>query len=141
MANQLEHNMNKNKNKTEKRNLPRLLCDDNFSQCIVIFKESNTPAQAINFHHRGIALYTPTPLQNVESADISFIYAYDDEKITITGLPIRFVHINEMDVGCQYGASFQTKDAQHSAIIEKLKRIEHFLKIHNETNDRYGLFE
>ncbi len=130
-----------NKIDAEKRKLPRLLCDDNFSQCVVIVKDDSIPVQAINFHRRGIALYTPTPLPNVKSAKISFIYRYDEEEIHILELPFRFAHINEMDVGCQYGACFQTKDSQQEFITEKLIEIEKLLKENSNTNDRYGLFE
>lgn len=139
MANKIEHNMNKSN--TEKRELPRLLCDDNFSQCVVIVKEDNIPVQAINFHHRGIALYTATPLPNVETANFSFIYQYGEEEIHIMELPIRFVHVNEMDIGCQYGACFQVNNPEHEPITEKLKRIEKILETNSKTNDRYGLFE
>ena len=111
-----------NKNIGEKRNIPRLLCDNNFGEYTVSIDGNVFLAKAINFNHKGLALYTDNPLPDIDFARISFTYHNENEDISIVDLPARFIHAKESDDGWQYGISFQL--GNDNVAVTQLKRIE-----------------
>ena len=129
-----------NNQREEKRYLPRLLCKDVFCGCWLTIDGVNYPANPINYHHRGIALYTLSPLPETQFATLCLSCKKSDERIEIVDLPVKIVHINEMDVGCKYGLSFALDQVTDQTIIENLLSIESVLQALSDTGDRYGLF-
>ncbi len=133
-----------NQENENKRYLPRLLCNDNFSDCLISIMGKSYKATPINFHHCGIALYTISPIPKSDAAKLTISFQSSDGRILISDLPIRIAHANEMDIGCQYGISFQADKIQdidsYIDVEEKLITIEAALATQNQSADRYGLF-
>lgn len=90
----------------------------------------------LNFHREGIALTTHAPLSGAQTAMVTFTV---DELFTLTEVPIQIIHIHEIDIGCQYGASFQ-QPLLSSETKQKLAAIEKLLSEQDNPADRYGLF-
>ena len=126
--------------RSEKRYLPRLLCKDAFSACSMAIGGTSYEASPINYHRQGIALYTSAPLPDVKDAKLSLSFRKNAEGIEIVDLPVRFVHVNEMDVGCRYGLAFALDSVNDASLIDRLGRIEDVLSEQANSGDRYGLF-
>jgi hypothetical protein len=135
-----------NESSLEKRQIERLLCDNNFSDCRLQYTDSSLKFQAINFHHQGIGIFGSQRLPLDQPLTLSFIYEnLEDEnkqagnkKIEINEIPCRVSHRQEMDVGNQYGIEFICEEITLEA-INYLQEIETLLK-KKDNGDRYGLF-
>ena len=129
-------------NRMERRRIPRFLCSDKFSNCQLDVTFGNDTrqfkAQSINFNHQGIALFSTHPLPEIDQCLISFSYDQGDQQVTIKKMPCVFRHINEMEIGCQYGVEFDLPP--NSPFLPPLKDIESRLQHETKNNYRYGLY-
>ncbi len=125
----------------DKRSLPRLLCDEYFSDCSIEVDGSTHKVTSVNFHHRGMALFTSDRLPEFKHALLSFEYTSPDLKIAIQRLEFTVTHALDMDVGSQYGIAFNYDSMQGTQMEDNLKAIEKRLTINDPGPDRYGLFD
>jgi hypothetical protein len=123
----------------ERRTLPRYLCTDEFSHVQMQFADAEFTLMSINFHRRGIALFTEKILPEITQAVISFSYQHSSEVIKIEQLPCLIKHRHETEVGHQYGIEFDTDQRTAPNFKARLKQIEKALAAAAHLNDRYGL--
>ncbi len=126
------------KTKPDKRLLPRHLCTDKFSNSLLEYESESVQIQSINYNHRGIALFSMNPLPKLDACHISFSYSTGNKTLRIERLPCFFRHVNEMDIGSQYGIEFDLVTG-HS-FKHLLLEIEQRLEENVNNGDRYGLF-
>ena len=125
----------------DKRELPRLLCNNRFINCRIEGNERTYCVTAVNFHHRGISLFSDDPLAGIMKAALSFDYQSDNNHIiSIIGIPLTIVYANETDIGAQYGCKFDLSTVL-PGVVQTLQAIETALQQEQNTDDRYGLFE
>lgn len=125
----------------DKRSLPRLLCDEYFSDCRVEIQGEVYKVTSVNFHHRGMALFCANRLPQFKQALLSFEYNSPDLQVTIRNLEFNLTHALDMDVGSQYGVAFNQDSLRNTQVEQNLKAIEQRLSINDPGPDRYGLFE
>ncbi|MFT4764218.1 MAG: hypothetical protein ACI9OH_001312 [Oleispira sp.] len=130
----------KNHNSLEKRQLPRLLCDDNFSFCRLNYSDDSYILQSINYHHQGIGLFCSDRLPIDEKCTINFFYKNDSANIEISELPCIVLRRHETDAGNQYGIEFRLDNIKPE-MLAQLMKVEHYLLLQqNDSDDRYGIF-
>lgn len=125
----------------DKRSLPRLLCDEYFSDCSVSINGVTHTVSSINFHHRGMALFSANRLPDFKQATLSFDYKSPDVQISIQNLEFTLTHAVDMDVGSQYGLAFNYDTVAGTQLEANLKAIEKQLSVNDPGRDRYGLFD
>jgi hypothetical protein len=124
--------------KTEKRQLPRILCSDTFSQSCVELNSHIYTAQSINYNRHGMTIFCSDRFPEITYCQISFRYQSTDAYIEIEKLSCIIAWTNETEIGNQYGIKFQAPPSNGDVDI-KLKKIETGLKSEKKNGDRYGL--
>jgi len=127
-------------NFSEKRKLPRFLCHAVFKECSLGILNAHYAVTPINYHHQGIGLYTASPLPDVKAAMLIVNYQAEEESLKRLEFAVQIVHAIELDTGCQYGVSFDSKTKMNQALHTELLRIETILANTAGNDDRYGLF-
>lgn len=128
-----------NQGRVEKRHLPRLLCDDNFSVSQLNYCADCYVLQSINYHHQGIGLFSSDRLPVEKECTINFCYKNDEACIAVVELPCIVLRSHETDAGNQYGIEFVV-DTLSPEVLEQLIKIEQYLLLQQHQDDRYGLF-
>ncbi len=123
----------------EKRQLVRLLCNEDFSSSRLNYEGTVFILQSINFHHQGMGLFDSNRLPDEKQCTISFSYKDNDELIEIHELPCIVLHSHETDTGNQYGIQFIT-ETMTPDVFNKLLSIEASLLAQEDIGDRYGLY-
>lgn len=123
----------------EKRQLNRLLCNDQFADCILSQGSLPYDVQSVNYNHMGIRIFSIDRLQETNECRISFNYEMEDEVIRIRELPCTIRYRNETDVGNSIGIRFDLDTQKESPVIMQLRAIEASLKKQADDFDRYGL--
>jgi len=121
----------------EKRQLQRLLCSENFSNCLLKMGDTKEIAKSINYNRNGIGIFVNERLPRFNRGEISFSYLDGDGEIEIHGLPFLLVYVNETEVGAQYGLKFELETVTQQT-LDQLRQIETALSLEANTN-RYGL--
>ncbi len=124
----------------EKREHPRYLCDEQFSDCELIGGGQSVLVHSINFNHQGMALFTSHLLPEADVWVVSFQHDAEEGCVVVDQLPCCLVYANETEVGNHYGISFEW-EALSEDQREQLLVIEQRLAQLSKTQGRYGLGE
>ncbi|PIP81373.1 MAG: hypothetical protein COW84_00175 [Gammaproteobacteria bacterium CG22_combo_CG10-13_8_21_14_all_40_8] len=125
---------------SEKRAIPRLLCDSHFSDTLITTDSLQYCLISINYHRQGMAVFTPKRMPEIEKGKVSFEYKISDKKWSIENLPFSFKHKHETENGSQYGIEFKLDRKTKEGVLEDLKAIEEALEKSQNPEDRYGIF-
>lgn len=124
---------------TEKRKLPRLLCDDAFGDSTLHFGTTKISVKSINFNHKGICVYSYQRLPDTPPEKISFTYKSHAKELSINGLLCEVVYSQFTEAGDQFGIRFLLNEASKD-LQKNLHLIEEQLEANASSEDRYGLF-
>ncbi len=122
----------------EKRQLPRWLCDRNFSVSVII-DDHHYPMSVVNFNHLGIGLFCGERLPEVVHCTLALSYHSDWIQLRDERIPVTIVYANETEVGSDYGLKFELENSS-TELQEALLEIENLLATKQCHGDRYGLF-
>ncbi|TQV74735.1 PilZ domain-containing protein [Aliikangiella marina] len=123
----------------ERRNIPRYLCTDDFSDSEVSINNRKYQLISTNFNRNGIALYSNERLPEISSCLISFTFRHEEGNIELSDIPCKIKHRHETEVGCQYGIQFLTEAESEDSRAKLLTLVEAFLAAATNNEDRYGL--
>ena len=123
----------------EKRELPRLLCNEGFSDSELAIDNIIHSFQSINYNRKSIGLFGSIRLPEISQCKISFSYKSKGTEINIKALPCILARSVETEVGSQYGLQFQD-NLINKETTDKLIEIEDLLLKQEKNGDRYGLF-
>jgi len=123
-----------------KRALPRYLCSDSFSNCVVQVGPQRYELISLNFNRGGIALFSPSPLPEVTQVQLSFSLDTGENCLSVHELGAEQRYCHDSDVGFQYGFSFTVSEDKEDEATATLQEIETYLAAHTNDEDRYGLF-
>ncbi len=113
---------------TENRQLPRLLCTEGFSDCLIHSEAGQFSLVSINYTREGIALFNREDLPEIDRFQLTFSYQMGKETVQISDLPCSLVHLKPDTGGCVYGAAFDLPACSDAQIDDLVRIEEHMAK-------------
>ena len=122
----------------EKRQLPRWLCNRNFSATVLI-DGHQYDMRPINFNHLGIGLFCGERLPQASHCMLTLSYHSDTIHIQSADIPAEIMYTHETEVGSDYGMRFDLANIA-AQLQADLLTVEQELAQRQSGGDRYGVF-
>jgi hypothetical protein len=118
----------------EKRQFPRYLCPDEFSDTVLYLAGHIYTLVSVNFNHRGMALYSHQRLPETTACYLSFQYRLEHQLIVINQLPSIICYRVETEVGHQYGIKFDRSQLNEDYQTQLLQIEQHLVELQSSDN-------